>query len=408
MNVKKVPFLLLLLALSWFSCSLESNKELSKVLLISFDGFRADYLTKAETPNFDILVEGGVISEGMIPVFPSKTFPNYYAIATGLYPENNGVIGNTMYDPDLDLTYRMSDREQVENPVWYQGEPIWNTVEKNGLKAGTMFWVGSEAPIQDMRPTFWKIYDGRVPNESRIDTVVKWITLDSQDQVDFATLYFSFTDSDGHRFGPESQEVKESIQEADQLLGYLISEMKSKDLWGKTDIIIVSDHGMYDLSTERRIILDEYIDPDDITIVSSSPVLGMNVAPEKLESVYQSLKAGEDHYKVYRKEDIPERYHLKNHKRVTDLIMVADLGYFITTKEYVERFPDRPTGATHGFDNQEEAMHAIFIGYGPDFKKGLKVKPFENVHVYELIVELLGIPSAGTDGDLDSVKVMLR
>lgn len=408
MDLKRISFLLLVLAVSGFSCTGESQRGHNKVLLISFDGFRADYLTKTDTPNFDVLVEGGVISEGMIPVFPSKTFPNHYAIATGLYPENNGIVGNTMYDPDLELMYRIGDREQVENPVWYEGEPIWNTVEKNGLKAGTMFWVGSEAPIQNMRPTFWKIYDGRVPNESRIDTVVKWMTLDSPDQIDFATLYFSFTDSDGHRHGPESQEVVESIKEADGLIGYLISEMKSKGLWGNTDIIIVSDHGMYDLSTDRRIILDDYIDPEDITVVSSSPVLGMNVEADKLESVYQALKAGEDNYKVYKKEDIPDKYHLKGHKRVTDLIMVADIGYFITTKEYVERYPDRPTGATHGFDNQEKEMHSIFVAYGPDFKKGLKVKSFENVHVYELMTELLGIPSPGTDGNIDSVKVMLK
>lgn len=408
MDRKRISVLLIVFVLTGISCTSQTKQTHNKILLISFDGFRADYLSKTETPNFDVLVEGGVTSEGMIPVFPSKTFPNHYAIATGLYPENNGLVGNTMYDPDLDLMYRIGDREQVENPVWYQGEPIWNTVEKNGLKAGTMFWVGSEAPVQNMRPTFWKVYDGRVPNEARIDTVINWMTIDSPDQVDFATLYFSFTDSDGHRYGPESQEVVESIKEADKLVGYLISEMKSNDLWGKTDIIIVSDHGMYDLSQDRIIVLDDYINPDDITVVSSSPVLGMNVAPDKLENVYQALKTGEENYRVYKKEDIPERYHLKNHKRVTDLIMVADLGYFINTKDYFDRFPDRPTGATHGFDNRDKEMYAIFVAYGPDFKEGLKVKPFENIHVFELIANLLGIPSPGTDGNIDSVKVMLK
>ncbi|HKK24367.1 MAG TPA: ectonucleotide pyrophosphatase/phosphodiesterase, partial [Gracilimonas sp.] len=155
-----------------------------KVLLISFDGFRYDYLSKTETPNFDELVNGGVISEGLIPIFPSKTFPNHYAIATGLYPENNGFVGNNMYDPEMDAKFAIRNRDAVENPDWYQGEPIWNTVEKAGKNAGTMFWVGSEAPIQDIRPTFWKQYNELMGDSARIDSVIKWMTLDNENEVD--------------------------------------------------------------------------------------------------------------------------------------------------------------------------------------------------------------------------------
>ena len=147
---KLITLLLLIVALG---CGAQPVRN--KVLLVSFDGFRYDYLSKAETPNFDKLVAEGVKSDGLIPVFPTKTFPNHYAIATGLYPENNKLIANSMYDPDLDLRYSISQREQVENPVWYGGEPIWNTAEKNGVRSGTMLWVGSEAPVQKMRPTFW-------------------------------------------------------------------------------------------------------------------------------------------------------------------------------------------------------------------------------------------------------------
>jgi predicted AlkP superfamily pyrophosphatase or phosphodiesterase len=197
-----------------FGCQQETSHtpKGEKLLLLSFDGFRYDYLSKAETPNFDHLVEGGVISDGLIPIFPSKTFPNYYAIATGLYPENNGFVGNSMYDPEMDARFSMGNRDAVENPDWYQGEPIWNTVEKNGKQAGTMFWVGSETPIQDMRPTHWKSYDGSMPDSARIDSVVKWLSYGNELEVDFATVYFSFVDSRGHRYGPDSPEVVEAIR----------------------------------------------------------------------------------------------------------------------------------------------------------------------------------------------------
>lgn len=400
--------LLILLFLCSLACSVQSENKPPKLLLISFDGFRADYLSKTETPNFDLLTKTGVLGEGLIPVFPSKTFPNYYAIATGLYPENNGFIGNTMYDSEMNLSFSMGDREQVENPDWYGGEPVWNTVEKNGLNAGTMFWVGSEAPIQNMRPTFWKRYDGRMPNKARIDSVLKWMTLGNEKEIDFGTLYFSFVDSEGHRHGPDSEEVVQAISEADSLMGYLIDQMKSKNLFDSTNILIVSDHGMAEVSRERLIVLDDLVNMEGIDIISSSPVVMMNIPLERLENVYQILKRKEANYKVYRKENLPERFRLRKHPRVPDLIMIADLGYTINTREYIDRRENYPSGGTHGFDNQEEEMHALFMAHGPGFKEGYSMKQFENIHLYELMVHLLGIPSAGTDGSLDSVEVMLR
>lgn len=400
---------LILFFLFSISCSFLKEEKPPKLLLISFDGFRADYLSKTDTPNFDLLTKSGVVGEGLIPVFPSKTFPNYYSIATGLYPENSGFVGNSMYDPEMNLSFSMGDREQVENQDWYGGEPIWNTVEKNGLNAGTMFWVGSEAPIQDMRPTFWKPYDGRMPNEARIDSVLKWMTLENQKQIDFGTLYFSFVDSRGHRNGPDSDEVIEAIQEADRLIGYLIEELKSREFWGSTNIIIVADHGMAEVSRNRLIVLDDYIDPAEIEIISSSPVVMMNaIQPGRHELIYKILKESEQHFKIYKKENLPERYQLRNHHRIPELIMVADLGYTINTREYIEARRNYPSGGTHGFDNKEKEMHAVFIANGPDFKKDYVMQPFQNIHLYELMAHLLEIPSAGTDGSLDSVRVMLR
>jgi predicted AlkP superfamily pyrophosphatase or phosphodiesterase len=378
------------------------------VLLISFDGFRADYLSKTDTPNFDKLVKNGVISEGLIPVFPTKTFPNHYAIATGLYPENNKLISNNMYDPEMDLRYSIGNREQVENPDWYGGEPIWNTVEKAGLHAGTMFWVGSEAPIQDMRPTFWKTYDGRMDRKARIDSVLKWMSLGTEKEVDLGTLYYSVVDSRGHRYGPDSDEVIEAIELADSLVGYMIDEMKAKRLWENTNIIIVSDHGMAEVSRERIIVLDDYFDTDQIEIIEGSPSLMMNVTSGEVDDIYESLKAGEEHYKVFRKNDLPERFHLKNSSRVPDIIVIPEIGYTVNTREYFERRPDYPSGGAHGFDNEDEEMHAIFIAHGPGFKKGMGIPAFENIHVFELITHLLGIESSGTDGNLETVREILN
>lgn len=404
--MKKILFLLSVALL--VSCT---TKEVEKpqLLLISFDGFRADYLSKTDTPNFDKLVNNGVAAEGLIPIFPTKTFPNHYAIATGLYPENNGLIGNSMYDPEMDARYSMGDREAVENPDWYLGEPIWNTVEKAGKKAGTMFWIGSEAPIQNMRPTHWKSYDGRIPNEARIDTVLNWMT-NKEDPVDFGTVYFSFVDSQGHRYGPDSDEVVLAIQEADELIGYLMEELKRVDPDEEINLMIVSDHGMIEVSPEKRVVLDDYINADNIEVISYSPALMFNVKESGNEAeIYSVLKADQNHFKVYSKADIPERYHLKNNIRTPDFLMVADEGYTINMREYFDsRGDDYPSGGAHGFDNSNTKMDALFIVYGPAFQKGVKLDRIENVYLYGVMARILNIEPAPNDGNFNLAKEMLK
>jgi predicted AlkP superfamily pyrophosphatase or phosphodiesterase len=396
-------FLLALSVLLLFGCSPE--KVQPQLLLISFDGFRADYLTKTETPNFDRLIKNGVTAEGLIPIFPTKTFPNHYAIATGLYPENNGLIGNNMYDPEMDARYSMGNREAVENPDWYLGEPIWNTVEKAGKKAGTMFWIGSEAPIQNMRPSHWKSYDGSIPNEARIDTVLKWMTRE-QDPVEFGTLYFSFVDSQGHRYGPDSEEVIEAIEQADELVGYLMEKLESNE---SINLMIVSDHGMIEVSPSKKVTLDDFIDVNKIEIIAYSPALMFNVEGEGEQEVFESLKKNEENFKVYLKEDIPDRYHLKNNSRVPEILMVADEGYTINTKQFFEsRGSDYPSGGAHGFDNANPKMDAIFVAYGPAFNEEVKLGRFENIHLYEVMAKILNIEPAPNDGNFDAVSEILK
>jgi len=408
MERRAFTILFLIFCVGFIGCNSQQQSHTNKTLLISFDGFGHNYLEKTDTPNFDTLVAGGVQAEGLIPVFPSKTFPNHYSIATGLYPENTGFVNNTMYDPKWEEWYRIGDRDAVEDGKWYGGEPIWNTLEKQGLKTGTMFWVGSEADIQGMRPTHWKVYNGDMPGKARIDTVMKWMTAPGDKNVDFATLYYSDVDSKGHRYGTKSDSVKQAITRADRLMSYLKKKMQANDLWDNTNIIILSDHGMVNQSAEKLIRLDKIIDMDNTERVNWGPMTGIQPKEGKKEEVYRALKSAEENYNVYKKEDLPERYHLKNHRRVEDIIMIADLGYTILDEEYQSDFIESLPRATHGYDNNEKAMQAFFIAHGPAFKEGERVGTFQNIHIYELINHLMGTRPAPNDGSLDSVKVLLK
>ena len=402
----------LTLTLSVLGCKADDSepKPEHPLLLVSFDGFRSDYLERTETPHFDSLVARGVQAEGMIPVFPTKTFPNHYSIATGLYPEHTGLVGNTMYDPQFQEWYRISDRDAVENEKWYFGEPIWNTVEKQGLSAGTMFWVGSEAPIQDMRPTYWKPFDSSISERARIDTVVQWLSYPEGKKVDFGTLYFELVDNAGHWYGLDSDSLDMAIQKADSLVGYLQDKLVEAGLSDRLNLVVVSDHGMVDLSADKVIMLDSIINLDDTERIIWDPVTMIQPKEGNKEQIYRTLKDREEegHYRVYLKEDLPERFHLKESRRVSDIILVADLGYTVLSRESKESFLERLPAGTHGYDNRDRAMRAFFAAQGPAFRKGTTVAPFQNIHIYELMNHLLGTEPAENDGSLDSVKVMLE
>lgn len=393
-----------------FGCT-QSNHPVerpNRLLLISFDGFRHDYFSQAEMPNFIAFAAGGVKAEGLIPVFPTKTFPNHYSIATGLYPQNSGLVGNTMYDPEFDEWYRISDRDAVQDARWYDGEPIWNTAEKQGLRAGTMFWIGSEAAIQNMRPAYWKKYDGSMTGSARIDTVVKWLSYPDEKRVDFATLYFSGIDHAGHRYGPESDSLKAALQRADSLLGYLRSQLQQKNLWNQTNVLVVSDHGMTPLGEGKLILLDAIIDLTQLERVTWGAISMIEPKEGKLDVVYNQLKESAVYYDVYKKDDFPERYHLKNNHRVPSIVLVPDLGYMVIKQQDKQRFVEHLPAGMHGYDNNEKAIQGIFLTRGPAFREGAKTASFQNIHLYELMSYLMEIEPAPNDGSLDSVKVMLK
>jgi len=385
-------------------CS-QTAKYPDPFILISIDGLRPDYLDRVDTPILDMLIQNGTVADHLIPIFPTKTFPNHYSTATGLYAENTGIVANSMTDPELGR-FGLSIREAVMDARWWGGEPIWVTAEKQGLRAGTIFWPGSEAPIGGVYATNWLQYDGGISHNARVDTLISWFQKDDERPLSFATFYLSEVDSYGHRYGPESDSVLVALQEADRTLGYLVRELERIGVWPNVNIIITSDHGMAPVSSERAIIIDDIINMDDVEVYDWSPVAMLAPDSGKVESVYEALKAAENNYTVYRKQDLPERYRIKNSHRVPEILVVAESGYTITTRD---RFESREiTGGAHGYDPMDPNMNAFFSATGPAFKSGNTIAAFETVHIYELMCKILGLKPAPNDGDravLESILV---
>ncbi len=382
------------------------SQERHTTVLISLDGFRADYINRPNARRLREIAARGTRLERMVPVFPSKTFPNHYSIVTGLYPEHHGIVANTMYDSVIGKTFTISDSMIARDTRWWGGEPLWNTAEKQGVKTAAMFWPGSDYEIDGRRPSWYTPFDNKYPNRERIAKVLSWLSMSANEAPRFITLYYSTTDDAGHDVGPTHPKVDSAIARVDTLIGELVDGIAKRGLTDRVNLILVSDHGMVQVDTARQVYLDDFIDMDDADVVDWSPVTAVTPKPGAFDRVYAGLRKA-PHMQVYRKDSVPERFHYRAHPRITPLVLVADEGWTATTHwRATNRKPIH--GGTHGFDNQLPSMGALFIAAGPDIQPGQVLPPVQNIHVYELMAKLLGITPAKNDGSPDSLRAVLK
>ncbi len=380
-----------------------------RVLLISLDAFRWDYLDRPGAAHLRALAARGVRAERMIPAFPSKTFPNHYTLVTGLTPEHHGIVANAMRDSALGL-FRTSDSVAQQDARWWGGEPIWRTAERQGRRAASLFWPGSEAPIGGARQAWWWRYDHDLPRDARVRQVIEWLALPADSAPAVITLYFSDADDAGHRFGTEAPQVDSAIARVDSAVGAIVRAIDSLGLREVVNLVVTADHGMADVAGDRVILLDDYLDLRTVDIVDWTPVAAIAPRDGDALRVYQALAGRHPHLQVYRKGEVPARYHFNAHPRITPIVAVADQGWVITDRESLRRRggPAGVTGAAHGYDPDLVSMGAVFIAAGPGVAEGRVVPPFRNVHVYELMAALLRLRPAPNDGSLDSVRAILR
>ena len=380
------------------------------VILISIDGMRYDYLDKYSPPTLNELANEGVRAKWMIPSFPTKTFPNHYTIATGLYTEHHGIIENNVWD--FGTTFYLSNREEVQNSRWWFGEPIWSTAEKQGVRSASFFFPGTEAEIAGKRPTFYKQYDGKIPNEDRVDAMLGWLDLPKAERPQMMTLYFSDVDDAGHWFSPDSEQVRAAIKKVDGNIKRLMLGLKARGIDQKANIIIVSDHGMATVDQRNAIVLDDYFAEDLAErILRTGEIIQIFPKNGQENTILTSLK-GIQHATCWQKRDIPARLHYQASTRIAPIICSSEEGWFFTQRSRYETQKKRSDftqmKGAHGYDNVLQSMQATFIAHGKAFKKRKTVEPFENIHIYELMCKILGLKPAKNDGDLDRIRGTLR
>lgn len=384
----------------------------SPLLLISLDGFRWDYCERfpAESPTLRALRREGVTARGLVPVFPSNTFPNHYTLVTGLYPANHGIVNNDFFDPATGTFFRYFQPAAARDARWWGGEPIWVTAVKQGKKAAVSFWVGSEAPIGGVRPTFWKPFDYRVPFDQRLAEVAGWLRLPPAERPAFVAFYLEETNGAGHRFGPDAPETAAAVRLLDQRVAALLAHSRVDGV--EPNVVIVSDHGMTATSLARTVALDDYIDLKTVQVEADGSVVALRPLAGTAADLVQAL--GQlPHARAYRLEDLPARFRLRDNPRLAPVWILPDEGWHVGARANLERlrvrYPEKGyLAGDHGYDPDRPDMHGFFLAHGPAFRRGVELPKVESVHLYALLCSVLQIQPARHDGDDRLVRAARR
>ncbi|TSK58098.1 Ectonucleotide pyrophosphatase/phosphodiesterase family member 5 [Bagarius yarrelli] len=396
--MRKMYLLSCLLAL--LLLPLSHQEEHRKLLLVSFDGFRWDYVNRVPTPNFRALMEEGVQVERVENTYITKTFPNHYTLVTGLHAESHGIVANEMYDPVLNRSFSMDGPEVYDSRWWEEAVPLWVTNQMAGHRSGAAMWPGSDVSIGGVYPSRYMTYNASISFNMRVEKLISWFS--EPEEINFGMLYWEEPDESGHNLGPESPLMDVVIEDIDLKLGFLRDKLKKAGLYDKINLIVTSDHGMTQLSRDKVIELDAYVSRDLYTMIDKSPVVGILPKEGKFHEVYNMLENANPNMVVYKKENIPKYFHYTHNVRILPIIIEVKEGWTIVQNK---------TGSfmlgNHGYDNYLPSMHPVFVARGPSFRTGYIKNSMRSVDLYPLMCRVLGIQALPNNGSLMSVKDLL-
>ncbi|KAI0771197.1 Phosphodiest-domain-containing protein [Trametes elegans] len=412
-------------------------------LIVSIDGLRADYLDRGLTPHLLAISKDGLRAKSMKPVFPTLTFPNHWALMTGLYAESHGIVANNFWDPETGREFHYNRVDASWNSSWWYGEPMWETAEKAGIITANLMWPGPPKMSTGVSPTYFVPWRDKVPLQEKLDQILAWIDLPIEERPQFIMAYEPSLDQAGHLTGPNSPLVNKVLKQVDVFARDLHDAIEARNLTDIFDIVFVSDHGMTDMGHPELIYVDDILGEgfNRIEHEDGWPAMGLRFGSADDEARYlevlleaAALSGGK--FDVYTHETMPERWHFAHNERIAPIYVVPHMGYALTNR--IENGTEMSKG-NHGYDNAYASMHAMFVAHGPfaavvkaieasraqtpmrRFARALArpnkgwhstaedtyvMETFENVEVYNLMMKLLGIedraaPTNGTRGFWD-------
>ena len=221
------------------------------------------------------------------------------------------------------------------------------------------------------------------------------------------TLYFEQVDVASHRHGLDSPGFRAAVRLVDAMIGRLTDGLAARRLADAMNLVVVSDHGMLPTSAERIVFLDDYIAPSEVQVDFQWSVVGLRPLTGTAEDLLKKLTRL-PHARVYAKAALPRRFHFRDSPRIPPVVILAEAGWLVISRETLKNRTYPVDLAAHGFDPALPEMGAAFIAAGPAFRQGATLKRFDNIHVYNLLCAVLGLQPAPNDGDNRLVRAALR
>ncbi|KAI1294682.1 Glycerophosphocholine cholinephosphodiesterase ENPP6 [Halotydeus destructor] len=387
----------------------------SNLLIIMADGVRHDYIKRDRHRllGFPRIEKEGSRAEFVMPVFPANQYPNWYSIATGLYPESHGMVQNRMYDrvhQDFFLTFPSPGR--LREYWWSDATPIWVQATNNNINVSMYNWDGCEVTMNGTEVTHcipprdyskWRSVDREV-------TRAIYDALDAfQDEtIRLAMIRYPAVGAVGAKYGPEANETYEAVRDLDMVIYNTINELERRKM-ADVDIYILSDHGM--TTKVHTIDLSEYVNFDDVKYMLDKGAVSMiwpknDVSRGRIMADLAAQQVKGLHY--YLKDEIPKELNFKDHRRVLPILLRTDPGYIMEAPPIKNKvWPVRNVTdiGAHGFFAEESHhMRGIFYGYGPGFKRGYRGGPVHQVDHYQMFCHLLGIRASPNNGSWIRVR----
>ncbi|QJD94493.1 alkaline phosphatase family protein [Mucilaginibacter robiniae] len=380
------------------------------VIMISIDGMRYDYADKYQAKHLLALRKSGVQAQSMKPAFPSITFPNHYTMVTGLLPAHNGLVSNRFYDRNFKQFYSYKGKTAAEGK-WYGGTPLWVLAEQQHMLTASFYWVGSEADVKGVYPTYRYPYNEKIGIHQRINTVVKWLKMPAERRPHLITFYFPEVDHAGHEYGPETAETKRQVLFIDSAINELNKAVKTTKL--PISFVVVSDHGMATIDNQNVLQIPASVDTTKFTISGEDILVELYAKNPKdasaIKGTYETIKKQKtSDYNVYLRSNTPAYWHygLKDdrYNRIGDILLEP-----IYPKVFKIGKGKTKPGA-HGFDPiKVKQMQATFYAWGPAFKTHLTIPTFKNLDIYPMVSQVLGLKySEKLDGSKNLAKRILK
>lgn len=374
------------------------------LLILALDGVRNDYPKTIGAPGLSAIAAQGASVERMIPSFPATTFPSFHSMATGLNPARHGLVAMAFRDPELerDFIYFKNSTEGF----WYGGKPFWEIAQEAGIRVATYFWPGTDAGINGKYPAYYKRYDSKATHEERVRQALEWMDLPEGERPGVIVVYFSDVDSAGHRFGPDSDEVRAAMAKVDATVSGLVKRARAKA--PGLNVLVVSDHGV--TGVKETIDFTEDAEMGGCNAANEGSMT-MLYCPDP-ERVYRELTSAVRKYMVYRREETPAHWHYRGNPRIGDIVVLAKGPYILNAKPPGQKDVNLVPAlkGMHGYDPEtNREMQGLLIGSGPAFRQGARLREARNVDFFPLVLHLLGLKTpAGVDGDFSRVRGLLR